>query len=51
MDRVAVANFIAETAYAYAYELAGAVVAISVILIFILLFRDKIINLRRFNSV
>lgn len=51
MDKVAVANFIAETAFAYAYEIAGAVVAISIILIFLILFRDKIINLRRFSRV
>lgn len=51
MDKVAVANFIAETAFAYAYEIAGAVIAFSVILIFLILFRDKIINLRRFYRV
>lgn len=51
MDKVAVANFVSETAYAFSYEIAGAVIAFSIILIFLILFRDRIVNLRSFNSV
>lgn len=51
MDKVAVANFIAETAFAYAYEIAGAVIGFSIILILIILFRDRILDLKGFHRV
>lgn len=44
MDKVAVANFVSETALAYAYEIAGAVIALSVVLMLLVLIRDKILG-------
>jgi hypothetical protein len=39
MDKLALANFISETAFVFVYEIAGAVIAISVLLILILRFK------------
>lgn len=49
MDEVAIANFILETAFLFVYDIAGAVIAISVLLMLLLFFRDKIA--RRIYSV
>jgi len=51
MDRIAVANFIVETAFAYSYYIAGAVIAFSVILTLIISFRDKLLDFRSFIRV
>ena len=51
MDKVAVANFISETAFAFAYEIAGSVIALSIVLILLILFRDRILDFRSFYRV
>ena len=51
MDSVAIASFIAETAFYFAYQIAGAVIAFTIFVYFLVLFRDKIINLERFYNV
>lgn len=50
VDNVAVANFIVETAFVFAYQVAGAVIAISVLLMVLLLFKSYILE-RIFNEV
>lgn len=43
-DPVALNEFLTETAFAFAYETAGAVIAISIMLILFLTFRDYILG-------
>jgi len=44
MDKEAVAQFIAETAFAYSYEIAGAVLGISIVLILTLSVRNHLMR-------
>lgn len=44
VDPVAVAQFLSETAFMYAYHIAGAVIAFSFFLMFLIQFRDKILG-------
>jgi|GEM_PF-6626582 len=44
MDKIAVANFISETAFSYAYEIAGAVLGVSAVLILTLSIRNHLMR-------
>ena len=49
MDKIAVANFITETAFAYAYHIAGAVLAFSIVLMLTISFRDRLLDFGSFE--
>jgi len=47
---MAVASFITETAFSYVFDIAGAVIAFSIILMFTISFRNKLLDFRSFSS-
>lgn len=51
MDKVAVANFISETAFAYSYDVAGALIAFVTVLMVLILFRDRLLDIGSFIRV